>query len=128
MKYFVTGIGTEVGKTIASAVIVEALQADYWKPIQAGDLDFSDTHKTQSLVSNENTGFFEESYRLKHAMSPHAAAQRDGVEIKIDQSIAYGELINRSPLAKSDTALSQLIETSANRSSKLNIIVFDDLV
>lgn len=84
MKYFVTGIGTEVGKTIASAVIVEALQADYWKPIQAGDLDFSDTHKTQSLVSNENAGFFEESYRLKHAMSPHAAAQRDGIEIKIE--------------------------------------------
>jgi hypothetical protein len=49
-----------------------------------------------------------------------------GVEIKIDQSIAYGELINRSPLAKSDTALSQLIETSANRNSKLNIIVFDE--
>jgi len=37
--YFVTGISTEVGKTIASAILVEALEADYWKPIQSGDMD-----------------------------------------------------------------------------------------
>ena len=49
-----------------------------------------------------------------------------GIEVKIDQSIALGDLSNRNPLAKNDTALSQLIETSANRKSKLNIIVFDE--
>ncbi|HKJ48785.1 MAG TPA: AAA family ATPase [Christiangramia sp.] len=43
-RYFITGIGTEVGKTIVSAIVTEALEADYWKPIQAGDLDNSDTH------------------------------------------------------------------------------------
>ncbi len=30
-RYFVTGIGTDVGKTVASAILVEALNADYWK-------------------------------------------------------------------------------------------------
>ena len=57
MKLFITGISTDVGKTIASAIIVEALQADYWKPIQAGDLEHSDTHKVQSLVSNKQSQF-----------------------------------------------------------------------
>jgi dethiobiotin synthetase len=84
MNYFITGIGTDVGKTIASAILVEALKADYWKPIQAGDLEYSDTHKTRALVSNKESCFFEESYRLKHAMSPHAAAQKEGVNISLD--------------------------------------------
>jgi dethiobiotin synthetase len=52
MKIFVTGISTDVGKTIASSIIVEALEADYWKPIQAGDLDNSDSHKIKSQISN----------------------------------------------------------------------------
>ncbi|MAG86592.1 MAG: ATP-dependent dethiobiotin synthetase BioD, partial [Flavobacteriaceae bacterium] len=43
-SYFITGIGTEVGKTMISAIVTEALEADYWKPIQAGDLAYSDTH------------------------------------------------------------------------------------
>ena len=51
--YFITGISTEVGKTIASAILVEALKADYWKPIQAGDLDNSDSHKIHNYISND---------------------------------------------------------------------------
>ena len=39
-KIFVTGIGTDVGKTVVSAILAEALEADYWKPVQAGDLEF----------------------------------------------------------------------------------------
>ncbi len=81
--YFITGIGTEVGKTIASAIVTEALQADYWKPIQAGDLENSDTHKVKNLVSNEKTAFHENAYALRTPMSPHAAAKIDGVEIDI---------------------------------------------
>ena len=52
--YFVTGISTDVGKTIASAILVEALQADYWKPIQAGDLDNSDTIKSKNWCPIQN--------------------------------------------------------------------------
>lgn len=83
--YFVTGISTEVGKTVASAILVEALQADYWKPIQAGDLDHSDTHKVEHLVSNPKTTFHPNSYALKTPMSPHAAAKIDGIEIDLKQ-------------------------------------------
>jgi len=80
-NYFITGIGTEVGKTIVSAILTEALEADYWKPIQAGDLDNSDTHKVQKLISNEITVFHKNSFALKTPMSPHAAADIDGEKI-----------------------------------------------
>ena len=56
-KIFVTGIGTDVGKTVVSAILTEALEADYWKPIQAGDLDNSDSIKVQNLISNEKILF-----------------------------------------------------------------------
>lgn len=79
--YFITGISTEVGKTIVSAIVTEALQADYWKPIQAGELENSDTHKVRKLISNKKTVFHESAFNLKSAMSPHAAAEIDEVTI-----------------------------------------------
>ena len=84
MRLFVTGIGTEVGKTIISAILVEALQADYWKPVQAGDLDYSDTMKVHELISNAKSVIHSETHALNHPMSPHAAAERDGVEIELE--------------------------------------------
>ncbi len=94
--YFITGISTEVGKTIASAIITEALQADYWKPIQAGELDHSDTHKVQKLVSNKKTKFHPSSFNLETPMSPHGAAELDGVTIsakKIKRPITENNLV-----------------------------------
>lgn len=82
-KIFVTGIGTDVGKTVVSAVLVEALQADYWKPIQAGDLDNSDTQKVKCLVTNTKSQFHKEAFRLNTPASPHYAAELDGVEISL---------------------------------------------
>ncbi len=87
MKLFITGIGTDVGKTIASAIVVEALEADYWKPIQAGDLDNSDSHKVKSLVSNPNSKFHENSYKLNTPASPHLAAAKDGVRIDLKKIV-----------------------------------------
>ncbi|MBJ6369501.1 dethiobiotin synthase [Snuella sedimenti] len=83
--YFITGISTDVGKTIASAIVTEALKADYWKPVQAGDLDYSDTHKVQALVSNNKSVFHTNSYALHTPMSPHAAAKIDNVTININE-------------------------------------------
>lgn len=79
--YFITGISTEVGKTVASAIVTEALQADYWKPIQAGDLDNSDTYKVEKLISNNKSKLHPNAYALKTPMSPHAAAKIDGITI-----------------------------------------------
>ena len=84
-KIFITGISTEVGKTIASAIVTEALQADYWKPIQAGELDNSDTKKVEQLVSNKISEFHPNSYALQTPMSPHAAAEIDGVSIELNK-------------------------------------------
>jgi dethiobiotin synthetase len=87
MKLFITGISTDVGKTIASAIIVEALEADYWKPIQAGDLHHSDTHKVKSQISNPKSVFFENSYALNTPASPHLAAAIDNLSIDIKKII-----------------------------------------
>ncbi|GGG23097.1 ATP-dependent dethiobiotin synthetase BioD [Dokdonia pacifica] len=81
--YFITGISTEVGKTIASAIVTEALEADYWKPVQAGELDHSDTHKVKYLVSNDISQYHDNSYALHTPMSPHAAAEIDDVKITV---------------------------------------------
>lgn len=82
-SYFVTGIGTDVGKTLISSILVEALHTDYWKPVQAGDLQHSDTDKVKALVTNETSRFFENSYALQTPMSPHAAADIDNISIDI---------------------------------------------
>lgn len=84
-KYFVTGIGTDVGKTVVAAMLTEALEADYWKPVQAGDLDNSDTIKVKRLITNSNSKFYKEAYALTEPLSPHAAAKIDGVEIELDK-------------------------------------------
>ena len=93
-KIFITGIGTDVGKTIVSAIVVEALKADYWKPIQAGELDFSDSDKIRSLISNDRSRILESSYALKTPMSPHAAAAIDGITIELDKIIIPDTLNN----------------------------------
>lgn len=81
---FVTGIGTGIGKTIVSAVLVEKLKADYWKPIQSGDLDKSDSLSVQNLISNTATKIHPESYRLTQPFSPHKSAAIDGITIDPD--------------------------------------------
>ena len=85
MKLFITGIGTDVGKTIASSILVEALEADYWKPIQAGDLDNSDTNKVEKYVSNTTTTFHKNAYALRTPASPHYAAEIDGIIIDLNE-------------------------------------------
>jgi len=78
---FVTGIGTGIGKTLISAILVEKLKADYWKPVQAGDLENSDTLNVKSLISNSTSVFHPEAYRLSQPHSPHKAAALDGITI-----------------------------------------------
>lgn len=92
-RIFITGISTEVGKTIASAIVAEALEADYWKPVQAGDLEAADAHKIGKLVSNPGIKIYPNTYALKTPMSPHAAAELDGIAIDLN-AIRIPETIN----------------------------------
>ncbi len=82
MNYFVTAIGTDSGKTLVSAILVEALKANYWKPVQSGLP--RDTQTVQSLVSNSESQFFKERHLLQTPASPHAAAKIDGVRIALE--------------------------------------------
>lgn len=83
-QYFITGIGTGIGKTITSAIITEKLKADYWKPIQSGDLAQSDSMTIESLISNNQTVIHPETYRLTQPLSPHLSAKIDGIEIELN--------------------------------------------
>jgi dethiobiotin synthetase len=86
-RFFVSGIGTDVGKTIASAIFAESLEADYWKPIQAGSLNNTDTMKVRSLISNSKSVIHPETFRLSQPMSPHAAAEMDQLKMKLEDFI-----------------------------------------
>jgi dethiobiotin synthetase len=86
MKYFVTAIGTDSGKTLVSAILCEMLGADYWKPIQSGTPRDADT--VRKLVSNSRTIFHPERYLLQTPASPHAAARAEGVEIVLHSMVA----------------------------------------
>jgi dethiobiotin synthetase len=85
MKIFITGISTDVGKTIAAAIVTEALEADYWKPVQAGDTGNGDREKVQSFVSNQKTVVHPNSYALQTPASPHWASEIDGISIDLNK-------------------------------------------
>jgi dethiobiotin synthetase len=89
---FVTAIGTDSGKTVVSAILCEALGAQYWKPIQAGLP--RDTDAVTSLVSNPMFRSHPERYLLNTPASPHAAAKIDGVKINLaDFSLPTNDLL-----------------------------------
>jgi len=85
MNYFVTGIGTNVGKTLVSAILTEALKADYWKPIQSGTNEGLDSVTVKGLVSNTTTIIHPETYLLKAPLSPHIAAKAEGITIDLEK-------------------------------------------
>ncbi|MEL6537930.1 MAG: dethiobiotin synthase [Bacteroidota bacterium] len=82
-RYFVTAIGTDSGKTLISAILTQAVEGDYWKPIQAGLP--RDTDTVQNLLVGEETNCFEEAYLLHTPCSPHEAAAIDGITIRIPE-------------------------------------------
>jgi dethiobiotin synthetase len=86
-KIFVTGIGTDVGKTVASAVLAEAWEADYWKPVQAGNLDTLESETVKSLLSNSFSKVYPTKVLLEIPASPHYAAEQEGRQIQLTEFI-----------------------------------------
>jgi dethiobiotin synthetase len=82
---FITGIGTGVGKTVVSAIIAEALEADYWKPVQTGYANGPDSEWMQSVLSNTKSKVHPEVYKLKLPAAPHLAAQNEDIEISLEK-------------------------------------------
>jgi dethiobiotin synthetase len=83
--FFISGIGTGIGKTFISALLAEALRADYWKPVQAGYEEGTDRETVHSLVSNSQTVVHPEVYRLRMPASPHIAARAENILIDPEQ-------------------------------------------
>lgn len=82
---FVAGIGTDVGKTLVSAVLVKALDAFYWKPVQAGGLERTDSDVVRALSGAAYNKILPESFKLTEPLSPHAASLIDGVTIEVSK-------------------------------------------
>ena len=79
--YVITGTDTGIGKTVVAAMLTRALSAHYFKPVQAGLDEPTDTERVRQLTDLPNTCFTPETYRLKTPASPHLAAAIDGVVI-----------------------------------------------
>jgi dethiobiotin synthetase len=82
---FITGIGTSIGKTVVSAIVAEALQADYWKPVQAGYENITDTQWVANILTNTVSTVHPELYKLKLAASPHIAAREENIRINLSE-------------------------------------------
>ncbi|MCU0599626.1 MAG: dethiobiotin synthase [Desulfobacterales bacterium] len=83
-EFFVTGTDTGVGKTLVCAILIKGLAAAYWKPVQSGVEETTDTEWLQAVTGLPKSHFMPESYRLTKPLSPHAAAEFDGIRICLD--------------------------------------------
>lgn len=83
-EFFITGTDTGIGKTLVSGMLMSALDATYWKPIQAGLDEETDTEFVQRVSEADPSRIIPERYRLETPMSPHAAADIDGVKISLN--------------------------------------------
>jgi dethiobiotin synthetase len=92
--FFVTGIGTGVGKTVISAILAEALGADYWKPVQAGYEDGTDTEWVKERLTNGHARVHPEAYRLNKPASPHIAAREENINISVEKICSLVPKIN----------------------------------
>ncbi|MEY4668485.1 MAG: hypothetical protein RL518_1184 [Pseudomonadota bacterium] len=82
----VAGIGTEVGKTVISAILCEVLGARYWKPIASGSDDGpAESVVVSRLLKDGSQRIFSERYFLRKSLSPHIAAALEGVEVSLDE-------------------------------------------
>jgi dethiobiotin synthetase len=83
-SFIVTGTDTGIGKTVASAMLVQALGYNYWKPLQSGIEEGGvDTRRVQKMTNLPDERFLPEAYVLSEPLSPHRAAELDGVSIDL---------------------------------------------
>lgn len=97
-KIFVTGIGTDIGKTFVSAILAKALDADYWKPVQAGFEEGTDSEWVGRWLKDTGSVVHPEVYRLAKPASPHIAAREEGITIDIQNICNHIPDINRTLL------------------------------
>lgn len=97
-KIFVTGIGTGIGKTFVSAILAKALDADYWKPVQAGFSEGTDSEWVAKWLTGTSSVVHPEVYKLAKPASPHIAAREEGITIDIQNICKQIPVNNRNLL------------------------------
>jgi dethiobiotin synthetase len=112
-KIFVTGIGTGIGKTFISAILAKALDADYWKPIQAGFEDGTDSEQVAKWLTGSGSVVHPEVYRLAKPASPHIAAREEGITIDVKKIRQQIPDINRTLLIEGAGGLLVPLNSSA---------------
>lgn len=80
-RIVVAGTDTDIGKTVFSAALAQALDGYYWKPVQAGLAGETDSETVARLSGLPPSRILPEAYKLNTPASPHFAAERDGIEI-----------------------------------------------
>lgn len=83
-SHILTGTSTGIGKTLASAILMLGTGARYWKPVQSGMAEGSDTEFVKQVTGLPDDRFFPEGIRLTQPLSPHLAADFDGVSLDPD--------------------------------------------
>lgn len=81
VRIIVTGTDTGIGKTVFAAGLTTLLAGIYWKPVQSGIEEKTDTESATHLARLSPEQRLPERWRLKEALSPHRAAELDGIEI-----------------------------------------------
>ena len=76
-KIIICGTDTDVGKTIVSSFFVQGLKGIYWKPIQSGTEEGTDTKTVCKLLDLEPNRHLAEKYKFKAPVSPHWAAEKE---------------------------------------------------
>ena len=94
----VSGTDTGIGKTVFSAMLVQALDAAYWKPVQAGRENGGDSETVGRLLSLGPERIMSERYVLSQPLSPHRAAELNGIEIDADALSLPGPRADGRPL------------------------------
>jgi dethiobiotin synthetase len=112
-RIFVTGIGTGIGKTFVSAILAKALEADYWKPVQAGFAEGTDSEWVASMLTNTGSVVHPEVYRLAKPASPHIAAREEGITIDIKKICSQIPANNRNLLIEGAGGLLVPLNNSA---------------
>ena len=112
-RIFVTGIGTGIGKTFVSAILAKALEADYWKPVQAGFSEGTDSEWVANMLKDTGSVVHPEVYRLAKPASPHIAAREEGITIDIKNICSRIPANNRNLLIEGAGGLLVPLNNSA---------------
>jgi len=124
---FITGIGTDVGKTVAAAILTEALEAGYWKPVQAGYDEATDSEFIHSAISNKKTIIHPETYKLKLAASPHIAAREEGIKINLDKIYEeYSKIVSHASLNANDQRPTDKSQQAGFETNNNQQLIIDD--